>query len=84
MLKASKPMSRGHKSRHHQAEPSLPSMLRRFSRLQRSQVQTCRPFSTPNAQVRRAADSLSDIRPHIAQTGRVLSSLIRPVSFDKA
>jgi len=55
-------------------------MLRRCSRQQRSQVQTCRPFSTPCAQVRRETDSSSGIRPHVAHTGRVVSSLIRPVS----
>src|SRR5665647_3097527 len=55
-------------------------MLRRCSRQQRSQVQTCRPFSTPYAQVRRETDSSSGIRPHVAHTGRVVSSLIRPVS----
>ena len=55
-------------------------MLRRFSRLQRSQVQTCRPCSTPSTQVRRAADSSSGIRPHVAQTGCDVSSFIRPVS----
>ena len=32
-------------------ESSLPSMLRRWRRLQASQVQTSRPFSTPRAQV---------------------------------
>ena len=55
-------------------------MLRRFSRLHRSHVQTCRPFSTPSAQVRRASESSSDTRPHVAQIGRVASSVIRPVS----
>ena len=55
-------------------------MLRRFSRLQRSQVQTCRPSSTPRAQVSRAADSSSAIRPHVTQTGRALSWFIRQVS----
>src|SRR5665647_1795688 len=54
-------------------------MLRRFSRLQRSQVQTWRPFSTPSAHVSRAADSSSGIRPHLRQTGGVASWLIRPV-----
>ncbi len=68
------------RSPHHQAESSLPSILRRFSRLQRSQVQTWRPFSTPNAQVWRAADSSSGIRPHVAQTVSAASWFIAPVS----
>ena len=68
------------RSPHHQAESSLPSILRRFSRLQRSQVQTWRPFSTPNAQVRRAADSSSGIRPHVAQTVSAAPWFIAPVS----
>ena len=55
-------------------------MLRRCSRQQRSQVQTCRPSSRPSAQVRRASDSSSEIRPHVAHTGRAVFSLIRPVS----
>ena len=55
-------------------------MLRRCSRQQRSQVQTCRPSSSPSAQVRRASDSSSGTRPHVAHTGRAVFSLIRPVS----
>ncbi len=58
----------------------MPSMLLRLSRLQTSQVQTWRPFSTPSAQVRRAADSSPGIHPHVAQTGRAMYSFIRPAS----
>jgi len=71
-------------ARHHQAESSFPSMLRRFSRLHRSQVQTCRPFSTPSAHVSRAASSSSGIRPHVVQASRVVSSVICPVSTRRA
>lgn len=55
-------------------------MLRRCSRLQRSQVQTCRPLSTPSAQLRRTADTSAALSPHVSQTGRAVSSFIRPVS----
>lgn len=55
-------------------------MLRRCSRLQRSQVQTWRPFSTPSAQVRRARDSSSALSPHVAQTGNAVASSMRTVS----
>ena len=58
---------------HHQAESSLPSMLRRWGRLQVSQVHTSRPFSTPRAQViraRAAASSSAGTAPHVAHTGR--------------
>ena len=57
-------------------------MLRMCSRLQRSQIQTCLPFSNPSTQVRRAADSSSGIRPHLAQTGRAVALSIRPVSTE--
>ena len=48
-------------------------MLRRWVRLQASQVHTSRPFSTPRAQVVRAsaaASSSTGTAPHVAQTGR--------------
>ena len=55
-------------ARHHQSESSLPSMLRRYWRLQTSQVQTSRPFSMPRAHVSRASPSAGAVRPHVAQT----------------
>ena len=48
-------------------------MLRRWVRLQRSQDQTSRPFSTPRVQVTRAsaaASSSAGVAPQVAQTGR--------------
>ena len=48
-------------------------MLRRWVRLQVSQVHTSRPFSTPCAQVIRAsaaASSSGGVVPHVAHTGR--------------
>ena len=48
-------------------------MLRRWRRLQASQVHTSRPFSTPRAQViraRAAASSSAGVAPHVAHTGR--------------
>ena len=68
-----KPRHRRHSPRHHQAESSLPSMLRMCSRLQRSQIQTCLPFSNPSTQVRRAADSSSGIRARTSRRPAVLS-----------
>lgn len=55
-------------------------MLRRFSRLQRSQVHTFWPFSTPSTQVRRASGSSSGTSPHVLQTGRTGPSVTCPVS----
>ena len=55
-------------------------MLRRCSRQQRSQVQTCWPFSTPCAQLRRAAASSTALSPHVSQTGHVVSLFICTVS----
>ncbi len=59
---------------HHHDESSLPSMLRRFSRLHCGQVHTGRRFSVPRAQVARArvraASSSAGIVPHVAQTTR--------------
>ena len=55
-------------------------MLRRFSRLHRSQVQTFRPFSTPRTQFTRATVSSSGTRPHVLQTGAIESPVIRLVS----
>jgi hypothetical protein len=44
-------------------------MLRRCSRLQRSQVHVSRPFSTPRAQVIAARAASGAVVPQVAQTG---------------